>query len=245
MRILIVDDEAPARRRLRRMVERIEGLVVVGEACDGEDALVQAKESTPDLTLLDIQMPGLDGLATADDPSLGCVIFVTAHSEHAVTAFELNAVDYLLKPVTQQRLEQAITKARSAASTPEPDALRSVLQRALEGAAGRTIRLSARVGSTLHVFDAREITRITSRDKYAVFERGGEEYLLDESLNQLQVRLAPVDFVRVHRGELVNLDAVVAVHTEGGGAEVELRDGQRAAVSRRHLAELKARLGGG
>lgn len=240
MRILIVDDEAPARRRLKRMVERIDGLTVVGEASDGESAIVQATELNPDLTLLDIQMPGLDGLATADDPALGRVIFVTAHSEHAVTAFELNAVDYLLKPVTQQRLEQAISRVQP--QQPRPDALRNVLQQALADSAPRTIRLSARVGTTIHVFDSREITRISSRDKYAVFERGGEEYLLDESLNQLQTRLEPVDFVRIHRAELVNLNAVVAVHADGGGAEVELRDGQRAAVSRRHLAELKARL---
>lgn len=241
MRVLIVDDEAPARRRLRRMLEKIVDVVVVGEAADGLEAQELAAELEPELVLLDIQMPELDGLAAAADGRLGRVVFVTAYNEHAVAAFELDAVDYLLKPVSQARLEQAVAKARRAA-TPSVD-LGAVLERALGRPSPSTVRLSARSGSTIHVFEARNITRLSATDKYTVFRADGIEYVLDETLVQLEARLTELEFVRVHRGELVNLAAVVAVHTDPGQARVELRDGQFAPVSRRHLAELKRRLG--
>ncbi|MDC0721752.1 LytTR family DNA-binding domain-containing protein [Nannocystis sp. bb15-2] len=225
----MVDDEAPARRRLVRMLERIAGVEVVGEAEDGLAAVRLIGELRPDVVLLDIHMPELDGIelaeTTADMPA---IVFVTAHPDYAVRAFAVAAQDYLLKPVQQERLEQALARveARSAAA-----------QRAAP------IRISARAGDSVRLFDPRAITRFHAADKYTVFRVGGEEHVLDDSLNTLEERLGGLDFLRVHRSELVNLLEVRTLHQRDGAAVLELSDGQRAQVSRRALAEVKRRLG--
>lgn len=241
MRVIVVDDEGPARRRLARMLARIDEVQVVGEAADADAARALVEQTEPDLVLLDIHMPEEDGLSLAAWPRMPAVIFVTAHDEHAVQAFELAAVDYLLKPVAQARLEQALDRVRSRGSV-DPTALARALQAAI---AAPPPRLTARAGSTLHVFDARQIGRLSARDKYCTFCHQGGEYLLDESLAALEHRLAAHEFVRIHRGELVNLAHVVALHGSNAGAHVELRSGDRVPVSRRMLPELRRRLGGG
>lgn len=229
MRVLVVDDEAPARRRLVRMLERIAGVEVVGEAEDGLAAVRLIGELRPEVVLLDIHMPELDGIelaeTTADMPA---IVFVTAHPDYAVRAFAVAAQDYLLKPVQQERLEQALARveARSAAA-----------QRAAP------IRISARAGDSVRLFDPRAITRFHAADKYTVFRVGGEEHVLDDSLNTLEDRLGGLDFLRVHRSELVNLLEVRTLHQRDGAAVLELSDGQRAQVSRRALTEVKRRLG--
>ncbi len=242
MNVLIVDDEPLARRRLRRMLDALEGVHVVGEAADGEEGRLEIERHAPDLVLLDIDMPQCDGLSLAATADMPHVIFVTAHRQHAPEAFELDAVDYLLKPVRRDRLAHAIERVRQ--RRPGGSELEEVAEVVRDTVAHqrRPPRLSARSGTTLHVFDARDISRLQTRDKYTVFHRNGVEYLLDESLSDLQRRLESWDFVRVHRAELVNLAAVVAVHLGAGESEVELRDGTRVPVSRRMLPELKRRL---
>ena len=245
---MVVDDEPLARNRLRRMIEQIAGVEMAGEAGDGVEALERIGELAPDVVLLDIRMPGLDGLTlarTAKD--LPPVVFTTAYDEYAVQAFEANAVDYLLKPVKRERLEQALerVRARSAPRAAGPD-VGAVLERLLAEREGRTTapRITAQQNGTLHVFDAREITRFYAQDKYTAFQVDGSEYLLEESLSSLEQRLASFDFLRVHRGELVSLAQVRAFRPEDSGGVVELRDGQTARVSRRHAAELRRALGG-
>lgn len=233
MRVLVVDDEEPARRRLVRMLERLGGIEVVGEAGDGEQALALVRERAPELLLLDIDMPEMDGLELAELPGVPLVIFTTAHAEHAVRAFEVAAVDYLLKPIARERLAEAIERAKarvgrtsgaSPASEPRP-------------------RITARSGATVHVIDASEITRFHATDKVTIFMHEGRELVLDDSLSALEERLGAHGFFRTHRSELVSLAAVKALHSEGGSTSVELRDGSRAAVGRRVVAELKRRLG--
>lgn len=234
MRVLVVDDEEPARRRLVRMLERLGGLEVVGEAGDGERALALIRERAPELLLLDIDMPEMDGLELAELPGLPPVIFTTAHAEHAVRAFEVAAVDYLLKPIGRERLAEAIERARArlgrAAAAASP-------------VAEPPPRITARSGGTVHVIDASEITRFHATDKVTIFVHEGRELVLDDSLSALEDRLARHGFFRTHRSELVSLAAVKALHSEGGSTSVELRDGSRAAVGRRVVAELKRRLG--
>jgi DNA-binding LytR/AlgR family response regulator len=216
------------------MLERLGGVEVVGEAGDGEQALALVRERAPELLVLDIDMPEMDGLELADLPGLPPVIFTTAHAEHAVRAFEVAAVDYLLKPIVRERLAEAIERARvrvgrsiAAASSPaEPQP-----------------RITARSGGTVHVIDASEITHFHATDKVTIFVHEGRELVLDDSLNALEERLGAQGFFRTHRSELVNLAAVRALHTEGSSTSVELRDGSRAAVGRRVVAELKRRLG--
>ncbi|HZO11896.1 MAG TPA: response regulator transcription factor, partial [Polyangiaceae bacterium] len=202
----MVDDEPVARRRLCRMLAEIPDVVVVGEADNGLDALAEIDRTLPDAVLLDIRMPGLDGLAVAKSrASLPPIIFTTAHDQHAVAAFEACAVDYLLKPVQRQRLERALARARLERG--EHARVMKLLGELLDNQRGNEARVVAREGDTLRVFDASRIPRFYASDKYSVFCSEGREYLLEESLNNLEERLS--DFVRVHRGELVSLKHVV------------------------------------
>jgi DNA-binding LytR/AlgR family response regulator len=242
VRILVVDDEPLARARLRRMLAGIEGAVPVGEAGSGREALEKLAELAPDCVLLDVRMPGMDGLEVAKATEVP-VIFTTAHDAYAVDAFELAAVDYLLKPVRRERLVRALERVRQGATAGRAH-LEALLAR-LHAASGKpaVARISARRGDAVHLFDPSEIVRFRAADGYTSFQRDGHEFLLDESLSQLEQRLAPLGFLRVHRSELVRLDAVRALHGELGNTSVELSDGQRAPVSRRLVADLRRRLG--
>ncbi len=238
MKVMIVDDEPLARRRLERMVSALEDVEVVGMASDGAQARDRLSALAPDAVLLDIDMPECDGLTLAATTNLPAVIFVTAHREHALEAFGLDAVDYLLKPVSQERLRQALDRARSRNSGAPERVVPATPERS------RPPRLTARTGDTLHVFDAMAVQRLHARDKVTLFWVDGTEYILDDSLTEMERRLAGWDFVRVHRAELINLDAVVSVRIGPGESSVNLRDGSQVPVSRRLLPELKRRLRG-
>jgi DNA-binding LytR/AlgR family response regulator len=243
MKLLVVDDEGVARRRLIRMLSRFDDVEVVGEAASGEEALDRIAELRPDAVLLDIRMPGMDGLELAGslpDPAPH-VIFTTAFEEYAVQAFERSAVDYLLKPVEAERLEAALAKVRRLEEPQDPEQLRRVLRELVAGA--EPPRLAARLGDSLHVLDPRRIARFHSEQGYTSFRHQGRDYLVDDSIASLEERLAPWGFLRVHRSELINLNEVRSIRREDDQTIVDLGDGQHAAVSRRHLPELKKRLG--
>jgi DNA-binding LytR/AlgR family response regulator len=231
VRILVVDDEAPARSRLVRLLDEVPGTSVVGEASTGREALAAIETLKPDVVLLDVEMPELDGLRVAAQ-ALPPVIFVTAYDRHAVPAFEVDAVDFLLKPVRRERLAQALERAaRRLVSAPA-------------GAGDGTMpRIVAVDRGATRIFDARRLTRFWASEKYTLFVADGAECLTVESLAALESRLAPHGFVRVHRGELVRLSAVRGLRYQDGNVEAELEDGQVARVSRRSVATLKAELG--
>ncbi len=245
MRALIVDDEAIARNRLKRMLARLDPAVsveVVGEAANADEALERIRALEPDVVFLDIRMPGMDGLELARRlPDGTHVVFTTAYDEYAVPAFDAAAVDYLLKPLEAARLAAALHKVRRL-QAPLP---RRELERLLTEIAARRAppRIAARHGDTVRIFDPREISRFHAQDRYTVFCHTGREYLLDDSIVALETRLTAWGFLRVHRNELVNLDHVKAVRREDDETLVDLANGERAAVSRRHLVELKRRLG--
>ena len=222
MRILIVDDEPLARARLVRLLADVSGAVVVGEAGDGVAAREAIAALAPDVVLLDIEMPELDGMALAETGELPPVIFTTAYAEHAVRAFGVEAVDYLLKPVAKERLEEALERVRRRPPAPIP--------------------LTARCGETVRVVDARAVARFTAKDKYTAFTVDGEELYLDESLKTLEERLERAGFLRVHRAELVDMNAAVALHTRASGLVLELSDGSLVPVSRRMAASVRRRL---
>jgi len=238
MKALVVDDEEPARRRLVRLLAGVPGVEIAGEAEDGEDALAKVRALAPDLLFLDVRMPGLDGVTLAQQhQDLPPIIFVTAHDAHAVSAFELNAVDYLLKPVRPERLAQAVERVRQ--RRPEPHAV----ARALAAVAPAQTRVLSSSRGLVRFFDAREITRFWATDKYTLFCGDGQEQLTDETLSSLEARLQPLGFVRVHRAELVRIAAVKALHVADGVHRIELTDGQQARVSRRALADVRRALG--
>ncbi len=244
MNILVVDDEPVARLRLIRLLGELGIVGDVSEAGDAQAALEQVRARTPDVMLLDIRMPGIDGIEfAAQTPQLPPVIFVTAYDAHAVAAFEAGAVDYLLKPVRRDRLATALGRAlaRSGDERQRADALaRQYLSR--DHGSDASVRLSVSEGGRLHVFDARTIARFYAADKYTGFRVSGHEYLIEDSLSALEKRLEPFGFVRVHRSELVSLAQVKRLSGTGGCAVVELSTGEQARVSRRLLPKLRRAL---
>lgn len=222
MNALIVDDEPIARARIRRLLARLD-VELAGEAGDGEEALALARRQRPDVVLLDIDMPRLDGLAVADAIDAP-VIFTTAHRQHALEAFEADAYDYLLKPIGEGRLRRALEKVRARGHASEP------------------WRLVVTEGAVKRFVDARDVDAFFADEKYVAFEADGEERLVRESLDALATRLVGYGFLRAHRGALVRRDAVEAYDASDGGTLV-LRSGARVPVSRRAGPIVRAALG--
>jgi DNA-binding LytR/AlgR family response regulator len=228
MRILVVDDERLARGRLLRMLARVPDAKVVGEAENGRTALVEIAKLKPDLILLDVDMPGLDGLALAERPGLPPIIFTTAHVRFAADAFDIEAVDFLVKPIRQERLERALERIR---------------RRAGPAAASPAHQLTVHGAGSVRFVDARQVTAFRALDKYTGFTIDGEELLVRESLDALAERLADLGFIRVHRAAVVRQDAIAELASEGGVLVAKLTDGSSVEISQRQAPELRRLLG--
>jgi DNA-binding LytR/AlgR family response regulator len=239
MKVVVADDEEPARRLLVRLLGQLGGIRVVAEASDGLEALAAVGREAPELLLLDIDMPELDGLELAARYAhLPPVVFVTAHDEHALRAFDVGAIDYVLKPVQLERLATAIARAR------DRNASAAAPLQALQRTRGvDTVRVLAQEHGELLIFDAAGIDRFQASDKYTLFSVDGREHLTEEPLTALEERLRAVGFLRVHRAELVRVSAIRALTSAPGGHQARLADGQVVRVSRRFLPELKRALG--
>jgi DNA-binding LytR/AlgR family response regulator len=233
MNVLLVDDEDLARKRLRRLLEAAGGVTIAGEAQDGLDALEKIEALAPEVVFLDITMPKLDGfgVAAALKDKGPRVVFVTTHDDKALQAFEANAVDYLLKPVSAERLAAALAKLRTTAPPPRLPA--------------RSSRMAVRCGAKFVVFEAAAIVCIEAKDDYAEIVLSDRKLLADDSLDALALRL-PADFVRIHRSALINLTHLKELVREGDRKYVAVMDDfaeTRLAVARERLNELKALLG--
>ena len=243
IRAFVVDDEQYARERLRQLLSGVPDVEIAGEAANGEQALAGIAALRPDLVLLDIQMPGASGLEVA-----AClprprpkIIFCTAFDQYAVDAFELHAVDYLLKPVNRVRLFQAIERIRR---MPELEA-EAALDRVAETVKGKCTRLLARSGDRFHVISQRDVVYFSSEGGLTRLNTRDRQYILEPTLNDLEERLDAATFFRVSRSAIVNLNAVTEVHMIAGGiADAVLKTGAKLEVSRRRLKELLDRLGG-
>lgn len=236
----VADDEPVARAGLRAMLAAFDWVAVVGEAADGESAVTEIQRLRPELVFLDVQMPGLlgtDVLRRLERPPF--VIFTTAYSEHAVTAFELGAVDYLLKPFGPSRLSAAMERVRSALGEPAPADTFERLSGALAG--GPISRLFVRIGGTLVPLPVERVAWFEANGDYVTAHAGSARHLLHLSLSRLESRLDSRRFVRVHRTHIVNLDQVRAFRRDArGNLEAELLDGTRVPVSRARAQELRS-----
>jgi two-component system LytT family response regulator len=236
----VADDEPVARAGLRAMLSAFDWVAVVGEAADGESAVREVERLRPELVFLDVQMPGLlgtDVLRRLERPPF--VIFTTAYSEHAVTAFELGAVDYLLKPFGPSRLAAAMERVRGALGEPAPADAVERLSGALAG--GPISRLFVRSGGTLVPIPVERVSWFEADGDYVTAHAGNAKHLLHLSLARLEARLDPRRFVRVHRAHIVNLDQVRAFRRDArGNLEAELLDGARVPVSRARAQEIRS-----
>jgi two-component system LytT family response regulator len=239
LRIVIVDDEALARAVVREYAAADPGVEIVADCANGFEAVKAVAELKPDLVLLDVQMPKLDGfevleLLGRDQP----VIFITAYDEYALRAFDVHAVDYLLKPFSVERFQEAIDRARerlrAKAATPVDEIVRDAKPRT--GPAGRVL---IRDGANVHVLPVDTIDFVEAQDDYVAFKSEGKQYLKDQTLSAVEVTLDPARFVRIHRSFILNIDRISKVELYAKDSRMAiLRDGTRLPVSRAGYARL-------
>ena len=257
LRVLIADDEPLAVQRIRDLLLESDAEVEIQVAGSGKAAVAAIGDFDPDMVFLDIQMPGgtgLDVVRTVGAGSMPLTVFVTAHDEFAVQAFELAAVDYLLKPFSDERFDEAFSRARARMEMEDADALREQLKMVLEtgsrggshapGSPGYLKRIAVQKRGRLEVVPVEEIHHIVTNGVYAELHAGGETHLVRASLTTLEERLDPETFLRIHRSAIVRLDEVeVLVRGGGGSYQVQLKDGTELPVGRSRREELELKLG--
>lgn len=251
LRIVLADDEPLVRERLRSLVDAREDCTLVAECADGAEAVSVIEREKPDLVLLDVQMPELDGFEVLDalaEDHRPAVIFVTAYDEYAVRAFEVNAVDYLLKPLEAERFNAAIERVTRGSregreSRDAGDAGLRALLDDLRRKRGYTTRLVVRDGHRVSFVPAADINWIDASGNYARLHAAGRTHLLRETLKSLEARLDPERFVRVHRSAIVNIERIVAMEPYFHGEYVlTLKDGTKVTSSRTCSGRLREML---
>jgi two-component system response regulator AlgR len=235
LRALIVDDEPLAIERLQILCARLDGVSLVGTASDGAAALRLVEALAPDLLFLDISMPGLTGLDVAhalraSGAPLPSIVFVTAHDSFAVAAFDAEACDYLLKPVSADRLERAVERARSRASDTPPRSGNGHLSEFWVPNRGGLVRVRAA-----------DVERIEAERDYMRLHVGTRSWLIHETISNLEARLDPAQFLRLHRSTIVRQDRIVRLSHDGqGNWAAELADGHVARIGRTYLASVRS-----
>lgn len=247
-RVVIVDDEPLAREKLRTLLEGRPGYELVAECGDGAAAVEAIHELEPDLVFLDVEMPGLDGFGVLEALEPGRephVVFVTAYDRYALRAFEVRALDYLLKPFHRARFEEALARVeerrrdRSAATPEEWTAIRALLDE-LRAERGYAARLVVRTGQKITFVATADVDWIEADGNYARLHAGKRDYLLRETMKNVEARLDPRRFLRIHRSAIVNLDRIASVEPYFHGEYiVTLHDGHRITASRTHSARLR------
>src|SRR3569623_1443862 len=270
LRVVIVDDEPPALAGLHAMLASHPDMEIVAEALGGNAAVAAIRDLHPDIAILDVQMPEIDGFAVLDEmrrtgTPLPFVIFVTAHDEFAVRAFDVHAIDYLLKPVSEERFARALARAREMIATRHNGELGQKLLALLDEHSKRSAppsisrsrgardqatdssyarRILVRVGQRDEIVSVSDIDWIRSDDYCSVLHIAGKQHIIRETLGALEKRLDPRVFARIHRSVIVNLSRVAALRRlRVGGVNVVLRDGTQLPVSRARRAALTGILG--
>ncbi len=240
LRVVVVDDEDPARALLREYLAAQSDVDVVAECRNGFEAVKAVSELRPDLVFLDVQMPKLDGFEVLEliGRDVG-VVFVTAFDQYALKAFEVHAVDYLLKPVSEERFATALGRARTRVRARVPLPLQDLVN-AARPRVGTLDRLLVRQGAQVHVIPAAALDYAEAQDDYVALHSGGKSHLKQQTLAELEAALDPRRFVRIHRSYLLNLDRLARLESEGKDTRVAvLRDGTRLPLSRSGYARLR------
>ena len=245
IRVLIVDDEAPARSILREMLSVREDVSIVAECANGFEAVKAAADLSPDVVFLDVEMPKLDGFEVREliDPQIA-VVFVTAYDSYALRAFEVHAVDYVLKPFRAERLDAALERAKVRRDGPPATADASSLATSARPPGTHLSRIVVRDGARVHVVPVDKLDLVEAQDDYVSLKTEGRKLLKQGTIAGLAAALDPSRFVRVHRSYIVNIDRLERLELYSKGSYVAiLSDGSRIPVSREGHARLKALLG--
>jgi two-component system LytT family response regulator len=241
LRVLIVDDEAPARRKVRSRLSGRAGVEIVGEAANGLEAVDAIQRLRPDLIFLDIQMPGMSGfevIAAVGADAMPAVVFVTAFDEYALDAFDVEAVDYLLKPIREDRFERAWQRAveRINSRAVDRDKLARLIER-IQPAAARLQRIVVRDGERLFFVPIGRIIRFSADGNYVKIHTAEGAHVVRETITRLEARLDPDQFARIHRSEIVNIDCVKEIQPWFHGDHIViLKNGEERRLSRRYKA---------
>ncbi|MCU6434383.1 LytTR family DNA-binding domain-containing protein [Undibacterium sp. Jales W-56] len=240
MQVMIVDDEELARRLVREYLGTHTDLVIVGEAEHGLDAVKQINALNPDLVFLDIQMPKLTGLEVLElTGRRSGVIFTTAYDQYALKAFDLHAIDYLLKPFSQSRFDEALAQARkSLGQTATPQSI--AIQQLLTDTSKQLERILIRDRGQVHVIPVDKLDYVEAQDDYISIVSEGKSYLKTQSLSELEAQLDPKKFVRVHRSYLINIERLQSVERYSKDSHVALmRSGKQIPISRTGYERMK------
>ena len=247
LRLLIADDEPLVRDGIRSGVSALANIEIIGECGSGKDAIAMILSQQPDLAMLDVQMHGCSGLEVVNEigpQNMPPVIFVTAYDEYAVKAFELNAVDYLLKPFDDSRLRRSIERAIERIAHRKNGQLVESLQALLEPHKGKwPERIVVRDGERFDIVPVDSIEWIESANNYVQLHCGSKSYLHSESLTHLEQRLDPNRFIRIHRGRIINAARVLGLRSRMSSTyEIELRSGTRLTTGRQYKEIVQSRL---
>ena len=250
VRVLIVDDEPLARERLRDMLKADRRVEIIGECVGGEQAIEAIQALAPDLVFLDVEMPGKDGfsvLEALDADRLPVVIFVTAYDQYAVRAFEVHALDYLLKPFDQERFDKALTRAVANIRNEKSENLTARILKTLEEMKARPVhleRLVIKMNGHVYFVKTEEIDWLEAEGNYVRLHAGRESYLLRDTISALESQLDPRKFVRVHRSAIVNIDRIEELQPWFHGEyRILLGEGVQLTLSRSYRERLHEVLG--
>jgi len=257
LRVLIADDELLARQRLEDLLAKKKEVDLIGMAVNGQEAVEAIRSLAPDLVFLDVQMPGLTGLEVVREigpEKMPATIFVTAYDQYALKAFEVAALDYLLKPFEDERFEQTFSRAVKTLELRKMGEMAGQLVTLLQGREGIADapvsnsayleRIAVEMRGQMQIVPVARIDYITASGPYAELHVGEDTHLIRERMQTLEERLDPTVFFRIHRSAIVRLDRIESLlHGVGGDYAVRLKDGRRLKVSRSRREELEQRLG--
>jgi two-component system LytT family response regulator len=250
LRTVIVEDEPLARERLRSLLDAHEDVDVVAECADGHEAVATLRRENPDVVFLDIQIPGCDGfevLEAVGADRVPAIVFVTAYDQYALRAFEVHAVDYLLKPYDEDRFNRALERARVTVKQGVDEAVKEKLLsllKDLRSPQGYVDRLVVKSAGRIFFLRVPEIDWIESAGNYVCLHVGGETHLLRETMNSLEARLDPTHFARIHRGTIVNIDRIRELQPLFHGEyQVRLQNQTELVLSRGYRDRLQEAIG--